>query len=159
MYEITKVNPQNGEAWNVLAIKRDPCYVSRNGVRGYLTPGRQCPVQKQHQLQVLSQKKGAAVPLFPHSTRGGRTSFADLGRGAPLTGGSSSDTTSWGAQPRDVPAALIFARIVRGQILVPSKYRANLRRLSHGSSRPCHLGSKKSTQQLLREFYWPGCFR
>lgn len=45
------------------------------------------------------------------------------------------------------------------QLVVPSKYREQIIRLSHGEAWACHLGVKKTKARLLREFYWPRCFK
>ena len=42
---------------------------------------------------------------------------------------------------------------------MPTKRRQHLVRLVHGSPLAAHLGRKKTTEKLLRRFYWPGLSR
>lgn len=49
--------------------------------------------------------------------------------------------------------------VERDQLVVPQKYRADLLRLPHGSLWLCQLGTGKTKQILLQEYYWPGCFK
>lgn len=45
------------------------------------------------------------------------------------------------------------------QLVVPQKYRAKVLELCHGGGWSGHLGKKKTKTRLLREFYWPNCFK
>lgn len=45
------------------------------------------------------------------------------------------------------------------QLVVPYPYRSELLHLVHGGLWSGHLGIRKTKDCLLREFYWPGCFR
>lgn len=45
------------------------------------------------------------------------------------------------------------------QLVVPYPFRKELLHLVHGGLWSGHLGIKKTKECLLREFYWPGCFR
>ncbi|XP_064482847.1 uncharacterized protein LOC135395680 [Ornithodoros turicata] len=45
------------------------------------------------------------------------------------------------------------------QLIVPKSLRNDVLRLCHDNSWAGHLGSRKTKQRLLQEWYWPGCFR
>lgn len=42
------------------------------------------------------------------------------------------------------------------QVVVPRPYRKDLLELAHKSATSAHLGTKKTTAKLYRQFYWPG---
>lgn len=44
----------------------------------------------------------------------------------------------------------------RDQLVVPTKYRHEIIELAHGAKLAAHLGSKRTTKKILRDFYWPG---
>ena len=48
---------------------------------------------------------------------------------------------------------------VRDELVVPTRFRGELIRLTHGSHLGAHLGNKKTAQKILRRFFWPGLHR
>ncbi|XP_064462613.1 uncharacterized protein LOC135373319 [Ornithodoros turicata] len=49
--------------------------------------------------------------------------------------------------------------VVVDQLVVPKSLRDDVLELCHSNSWAGHLGSRKTKQRLLQEWYWPGCFK
>lgn len=45
------------------------------------------------------------------------------------------------------------------QLVVPKSLRCDVLKLCHSNSWAGHLGTRKTKQRLLQEWYWPGCFK
>ncbi|XP_062830648.1 uncharacterized protein LOC134297351 [Anolis carolinensis] len=48
---------------------------------------------------------------------------------------------------------------VHTQIVVPEKFREQLMRVAHDSPQGGHLGIRKTTKRITKNFYWPGMFQ
>ena len=47
----------------------------------------------------------------------------------------------------------------RDQLVVPIKHRREIIEMAHGAKLSAHLGNKRTTSKILRDFYWPGVAR
>ena len=60
-------------------------------------------------------------------------------------------------RPPDLPSDDDYA--VAYQIVVPEPYRAKILSIAHETPLSGHLGIRKTTQKILKHFYWPGIWK